>query len=52
MIRRNLVRKSWSWMIAVVCGLPLSGGCTPPDADGLAQFGTDLLLNAVAALLL
>ena len=51
MIRRILARRSWSWMIAVVCCLPLSGGCTPPDADALAQFAADLLLNAVAALL-
>ena len=52
MIRQNLARRSWSWMIAVVCALSLSGGCAPPDADGLTQFGTDFLLNALAALLL
>ena len=51
-MRRILARESWSWMIAVVCCLPLSGGCTPPDAADLAQFATDLLLNAVAAFLL
>ena len=52
MITRNMERRFWYWMIAPICCLALSGGCATTDANALESFATDLLLNAVAALLL
>jgi len=52
MSRPDPPRPPWSWVIAAACCLPLWGGCTPLDTDDLGQFGTDLLLNTAAALLL